>query len=156
MRYVPLPGLNLMACLLVSDAIGNAGYFRGTKQLSALQSTVGADVLLLCTIDGSVCGRVATTCKYRVGCLSIDSMIFMYSFLFPPRYRLSLVAFRRSSAFHLCPSSLSPLPSSSVIPKHPTLKGVNVQDILKLKNSGICTILGVAQTTRKNLLKIKV
>lgn len=31
-----------------------------------------------------------------------------------------------------------------------------MQDILKLKNSGICTILGVAQTTRKNLLKIKV
>lgn len=34
--------------------------------------------------------------------------------------------------------------------------GINMQDILKLKNSGICTILGVAQTTRKNLLKIKV
>ncbi|KAI5452054.1 Meiotic recombination protein dmc1, variant 2 [Naganishia albida] len=33
--------------------------------------------------------------------------------------------------------------------------GINMQDILKLKNSGICTILGVAQTTRKNLLKIK-
>jgi meiotic recombination protein DMC1 len=31
-----------------------------------------------------------------------------------------------------------------------------MQDITKLKAAGVCTILGVAQTTRKNLLKIKV
>ena len=31
-----------------------------------------------------------------------------------------------------------------------------MQDILKLKATGIVTVLGVAQTTRKNLLKIKV
>lgn len=35
-------------------------------------------------------------------------------------------------------------------------QGINMQDITKLKIAGICTILGVAQTTRKNLLKIKV
>lgn len=35
-------------------------------------------------------------------------------------------------------------------------QGINVQDITKLKSAGICTILGVAQSTRKNLLKIKV
>jgi meiotic recombination protein DMC1 len=34
-------------------------------------------------------------------------------------------------------------------------QGINVQDITKLKASGICTILSVSQTTRKNLLKIK-
>ncbi|KAJ9126972.1 hypothetical protein QFC24_001203 [Naganishia onofrii] len=33
--------------------------------------------------------------------------------------------------------------------------GINVQDITKLKSAGICTILAVAQSTRKNLLKIK-
>ncbi|CAD6577416.1 MAG: Meiotic recombination protein dmc1 [Tremellales sp. Tagirdzhanova-0007] len=33
--------------------------------------------------------------------------------------------------------------------------GINVQDIIKLKAAGIVTVLGVAQTTRKNLLKIK-
>lgn len=37
-----------------------------------------------------------------------------------------------------------------------TGKGINVQDILKLKASGIVTVLGIAQTPRKNLLKIKV
>ena len=36
------------------------------------------------------------------------------------------------------------------------LQGINMQDITKLKAAGVCTILGVAQTTRKNLLKIKV
>jgi hypothetical protein len=35
-------------------------------------------------------------------------------------------------------------------------QGINVQDILKLKASGIVTVLGIAQTPRKNLLKIKV
>lgn len=35
-------------------------------------------------------------------------------------------------------------------------KGINVQDITKLKASGIVTVLGIAQTPRKNLLKIKV
>lgn len=35
-------------------------------------------------------------------------------------------------------------------------QGINVQDILKLKAAGIVTVLGVSQTTRKNLLKIKV
>lgn len=34
--------------------------------------------------------------------------------------------------------------------------GIGMQDITKLKAAGICTILSVAQTTRKNLLKIKV
>ncbi|RSH81258.1 Meiotic recombination protein dmc1 [Apiotrichum porosum] len=33
--------------------------------------------------------------------------------------------------------------------------GINVSDITKLKSSGIVTVLGVAQTPRKNLLKIK-
>ncbi|RSH87119.1 Meiotic recombination protein dmc1 [Saitozyma podzolica] len=33
--------------------------------------------------------------------------------------------------------------------------GINVQDIVKLKAAGIVTVLGVAQTPRKNLLKIK-
>jgi hypothetical protein len=37
-----------------------------------------------------------------------------------------------------------------------TTQGINVQDILKLKASGIVTVLGIAQTPRKNLLKIKV
>jgi hypothetical protein len=37
-----------------------------------------------------------------------------------------------------------------------TYQGINVQDILKLKAAGIVTILGVAQTPRKNLLKLKV
>jgi len=37
-----------------------------------------------------------------------------------------------------------------------TIQGINVQDILKLKASGIVTVLGIAQTPRKNLLKIKV
>ena len=36
------------------------------------------------------------------------------------------------------------------------MQGINVQDILKLKASGIVTVLGIAQTPRKNLLKIKV
>lgn len=36
------------------------------------------------------------------------------------------------------------------------MQGINVSDILKLKAAGIVTVLGVAQTTRKNLLKIKV
>jgi hypothetical protein len=35
-------------------------------------------------------------------------------------------------------------------------QGINVQDIIKLKAAGIVTILGVAQTPRKNLLKLKV
>ncbi|KAH8082282.1 Rad51-domain-containing protein [Filobasidium floriforme] len=34
-------------------------------------------------------------------------------------------------------------------------QGINVQDINKLKATGICTILSVSQTTRRNLLKIK-
>ena len=34
-------------------------------------------------------------------------------------------------------------------------QGINVQDINKLKATGICTILAVSQTTRRNLLKIK-
>ncbi|GFZ51287.1 DNA repair protein RAD51 [Saitozyma sp. JCM 24511] len=34
-------------------------------------------------------------------------------------------------------------------------EGINVQDIVKLKAAGIVTVLGVAQTPRKNLLKIK-
>ncbi|WWC92542.1 meiotic recombinase Dmc1 [Kwoniella dendrophila CBS 6074] len=33
--------------------------------------------------------------------------------------------------------------------------GINVQDIVKLKAAGIVTVLGVAQTTRRHLLKIK-
>nr|XP_019050902.1 meiotic recombinase Dmc1 [Kwoniella bestiolae CBS 10118]OCF29832.1 meiotic recombinase Dmc1 [Kwoniella bestiolae CBS 10118] len=33
--------------------------------------------------------------------------------------------------------------------------GINVQDISKLKAAGIVTVLGVAQTTRRHLLKIK-
>ncbi|RXK39361.1 meiotic recombinase Dmc1 [Tremella mesenterica] len=33
--------------------------------------------------------------------------------------------------------------------------GINVQDILKLKAAGIVTVLGIAQTPRKNLMKIK-
>ncbi|WWC65000.1 meiotic recombinase Dmc1 [Kwoniella dejecticola CBS 10117] len=33
--------------------------------------------------------------------------------------------------------------------------GINVQDISKLKASGIVTVLGVAQTTRRHLMKIK-
>ncbi|KAL7420939.1 hypothetical protein Q5752_004893 [Cryptotrichosporon argae] len=33
--------------------------------------------------------------------------------------------------------------------------GINVSDISKLKAAGVVTVLGVAQTTRKNLLKIK-
>lgn len=35
-------------------------------------------------------------------------------------------------------------------------QGINVQDITKLKAAGIVTILGIAQTPRKNLMKIKV
>lgn len=35
-------------------------------------------------------------------------------------------------------------------------QGINALDIAKLKSAGIVTILGVAQTPRKNLLKIKV
>ncbi len=43
------------------------------------------------------------------------------------------------------------------IAHHPHARqGINMQDITKLKAAGICTVLGVAQTTRKNLLKIKV
>lgn len=34
-------------------------------------------------------------------------------------------------------------------------QGINVQDINKLKAAGICTVLSVSQTTRRNLLKIK-
>ncbi|GHJ87454.1 hypothetical protein NliqN6_3856 [Naganishia liquefaciens] len=33
--------------------------------------------------------------------------------------------------------------------------GINVNDILKLKQAGICTVQGVQATTRKNLLKLK-
>ena len=36
------------------------------------------------------------------------------------------------------------------------LQGINVADITKLKAAGIVTVLGVAQTPRKNLMKIKV
>lgn len=35
-------------------------------------------------------------------------------------------------------------------------QGINVSDITKLKAAGIVTVLGVAQTPRKNLAKIKV
>lgn len=35
-------------------------------------------------------------------------------------------------------------------------QGINVSDISKLKVAGIVTVLGVAQTPRKNLAKIKV
>lgn len=35
-------------------------------------------------------------------------------------------------------------------------QGINVSDIGKLKANGIVTVLGVAQTPRKNLAKIKV
>lgn len=33
--------------------------------------------------------------------------------------------------------------------------GINVADILKLKNAGFCTILSILQATRKELLNIK-
>ena len=35
-------------------------------------------------------------------------------------------------------------------------QGINVSDILKLKAAGIVTVLGIAQTPRRNLMKIKV
>jgi hypothetical protein len=38
----------------------------------------------------------------------------------------------------------------------PYCQGVNVADINKLKAAGIVTVLGVAQTPRRNLMKIKV
>lgn len=36
------------------------------------------------------------------------------------------------------------------------IQGINVSDISKLKAAGIVTVLGVAQTPRRHLLKIKV
>ena len=33
--------------------------------------------------------------------------------------------------------------------------GINVADILKLKNAGFCTVLSILQATRKELLNIK-
>jgi meiotic recombination protein DMC1 len=33
--------------------------------------------------------------------------------------------------------------------------GINVADILKLKNAGFCTVLSIIQATKKELLNIK-
>jgi hypothetical protein len=65
------------------------------------------------------------------------------------------------------PQSVDELQSHVSIPFHPSFllepyggvanpQGINVADITKLKAAGIVTVLGVAQTTRKNLAKIKV
>lgn len=69
---------------------------------------------------------------------------------------------RRAPGPRESPSSLQPslcvwVATASNRPSHAlTTKGINVSDITKLKAAGIVTVLGVAQTPRKNLAKIKV
>lgn len=71
----------------------------------------------------------------------------------------SFAVFSHAFSFHFPPQSnhlvslppLLPLPLPGSSPQ-----GINVADITKLKAAGIVTVLGVAQTPRKNLLKIKV
>lgn len=46
--------------------------------------------------------------------------------------------------------------SSLQLTKHAHTQGISAQDISKLKSNGIATVLGVIQTTRRQLTKIKV
>lgn len=46
-------------------------------------------------------------------------------------------------------------PTDSVTAAYCFLKGINVQDILKLKSAAINTVFGVSMTTRRQMLKIK-